>query len=58
MKAFNPVPMLTIEKLVAALKAIRSNAASATPHPGTIFVIANETLKEVEPEIEAIKNPV
>jgi len=48
--------MLTINKLVDALKAIRSLAVREDPALiGSIFVAANETLKEVEPEIENIK---
>ena len=51
--------MLTINKMTRALNGILScaNNTHTTPQAnlGVIWVIANETLKEVAPEIEQIK---
>jgi hypothetical protein len=53
------VPMLTINKLTAALEAIRTYIDCKAPTDaaklGLIYVIANETLIETAPEIGAIK---
>jgi hypothetical protein len=53
------VPMLTINKLTAALSAIRSTANNSHTTPDAnlnlIYVIASETLKETAEEIEIIK---
>jgi hypothetical protein len=61
MKKLAMVPMLTINKLVKALTAVRSASdsdkksyRSPEANLGLIWVIANETLKEVAPEIENI----
>jgi hypothetical protein len=49
----------TIAKLTNALEGIRNYIGSKTPNNAAkldlIYVIANETLNEVEPEIEKIK---
>jgi hypothetical protein len=49
------VPMLTINKLVEALKAIEIETNNPKPHIGTINVIASGTLKDLEEEIETVK---
>lgn len=55
MKNFPMVPMLTINKLTSALKAIKTETTNEKPNVGLIYVIANETLKETAPEIDNIK---
>jgi hypothetical protein len=53
------VPMLTINKMMTALKAILSAANNTHAKPQAnldmIWVITNETINEVEPEIAQIK---
>jgi hypothetical protein len=45
-----------IDKLTFCLEAIKSFSATNDPNlMGTIYVVASEILKEVTPEIEAIK---
>jgi hypothetical protein len=49
------VPMLTIKKLVEALKAIEMETNNANPSIGLINVIASGTIKDTAEEIETIK---
>jgi hypothetical protein len=59
MKKLAMVPMLTTNKLTKALTAILLAANNSHTKPeanlSLIWVIANETLNEVAPEIENIK---
>lgn len=51
------MPIQTINKLTFCLKAIKSFSAKNDPNLiGTIYVVASEILKEVAPEIQAIKD--
>ena len=59
--AFNPVPMLTINKLTAALKSLATYRKPVDYDDADFTLkltsmIASETLKDTAPEIDAIKN--
>jgi hypothetical protein len=58
---YNPVPMLTINKLTDALRSLATyrkpvDYADADFKLKLTAMIASETLKETAPEIDAIKN--
>lgn len=56
-KPYSPVAILTINKLVRALEAIKTFASKNDPDLlGTIEVLASEMLKETEAEVTAIRH--